>query len=85
MSTDAYIIGAYCTPFGRFDERPFRELTREAVVGVVEDAGMTDGIRIESVWFGNVLMDYWGQHSTRGQFCLIPLEREEVLAPQYRS
>ncbi len=78
--SSAYIIGAFSTPFGRFAERSFRELTRDAVLGVVADAGMSDGTALESVWFGNVLMDFWGQHSTRGQFCLIPLEQDGILA-----
>lgn len=78
--SSAYIIGAFSTPFGRFAERSFRELTRDAVLGVVADAGMGDGTALESVWFGNVLMDFWGQHSTRGQFCLVPLEQDGVLA-----
>lgn len=77
--TDAYVIGAYSTAFGRFADRSFRDLTREAVLGVIGDAGLDAGEAIESLWFGNVLMDYWGQHSTRGQFCVVPLEQEGIL------
>ena len=75
----AYVIGAYSTAFGRFAERSFRDLTREAVLGVLGDAGLDGGEAIESLWFGNVLMDFWGQHSTRGQFCVVPLEEEGIL------
>jgi acetyl-CoA acetyltransferase len=75
----AYVIGAYSSAFGRFAERSFRDLTREAVLGVLGDAGLDGGGEVESLWFGNVLMDYWGQHSTRGQFCVVPLEQEEIL------
>jgi acetyl-CoA acetyltransferase len=75
----AYVIGVYSTAFGRFAHRSFRDLTREAVLGVIGDAGLDSGETIESLWFGNVLMDYWGQHSTRGQFCTVPLEQEGIL------
>lgn len=78
-SDSVYIIGSYSTPFGKFADKSFRDLTREAVLGALADAGMTDGGQIESIAFGNVLMDYFGQHSTRGHFCLIPLEQEGVL------
>lgn len=74
-----YIIGSYSTKFGRFPERTFRDLTREAVLGAVNDAGFDSGEAVESIAFGNVLMDYFGQHSTRGHFCLIPLEEEGLL------
>lgn len=73
-----YIVGSFSTAFGRFADRSFRDLTREAVLGVIADAGLS-GEAIESIAFGNVLMDYFGQHSTRGHFCLIPLEIEGVL------
>lgn len=75
-----YIIGSYSSAFGRFPDKSFRDLTREAVMGVLKDAGLDSGECIQSVWFGNVLMDYWGQHSTRGQFALIPLLQAGVLA-----
>ncbi|WP_068400972.1 thiolase family protein [Kribbia dieselivorans] len=74
----AYIIGIHSTAFGRFADRSFRDLSREAILGAITDADVS-GDAIESVWFGNVLMDYWGQHSTRGQFTLVPLEEEGVL------
>jgi acetyl-CoA acetyltransferase len=71
--SDAFIVGSYSSAFGRFPDASFRELTAEAVLGAVSDAGLDSGVALESIWFGNVLMDYWGQHSTRGHFCLIPL------------
>jgi acetyl-CoA acetyltransferase len=74
-----YIIGSYSTRFGRFPEATFQELTREAVLGTVGDAGLSSGESVDSVAFGNVLMDFFGQHSTRGHFCLIPLEQEGLL------
>lgn len=75
----AYIIGSYSSRFGRMPDRDFRDLTREAVTGVLRDAGMDDGDAVGSVWFGNVLMSFWDQHSTRGQFTLIPLVEAGIL------
>lgn len=78
---DVYLLGAYSTRFGRFGELTFRDLTGAAVDGAIADAGGSGlGTRVESIWFGNVMMDYWGQHSTRGQFCLIPLIQQGTLA-----
>ncbi len=74
-----FIIGSYSSAFGRFPDRSFRDFTREVVLGALQDAGLESGERIESIAFGNVLMDYFGQHSTRGHFCLIPLITEGVL------
>ncbi|WP_208322588.1 thiolase family protein [Salinibacterium sp. ZJ454] len=77
---DVYIVGSYATPFGKKPRETFRDLTREVVLGAVEDvgAGLT-GTDIESIWFGNVLMNFWGQHSTRGQFACIPLIQDGTL------
>ncbi|MCU1480504.1 MAG: thiolase [Subtercola sp.] len=78
---DVYLLGAYSTRFGRYGQLTFRDLTRAAVEGVLADAGGAHlGSAVESIWFGNVMMDYWGQHSTRGQFCLIPLIQDNTLA-----
>lgn len=71
---DVYLVGAFATPFGRYGDSSFRDLTRMAVEGVIQDAGVSDlGAAVESIWFGNVMMNFWGQHSTRGHFALIPL------------
>lgn len=74
-----YVIGVSSTRFGRFPDATFRDLTRQAVLGVIADAGLESGELIDSIAFGNVLMDYFGQHSTRGHFCLVPLEQDGVL------
>lgn len=71
-----YIIGAYSTKFGKWPEKTFKQLTKEAFLGVLEDAGMSDGSNIQSVHFGNCVMHNWGQGMTRGQVCFIPLIRE---------
>lgn len=72
----AYIIGAVSTQFGKRPEDSVKALTREVVLGVLEDAGGFEGSRIESGWFGNCGMWLDGQSSIRGQVCLSPLVAE---------
>ncbi len=81
MARDAYIIGAHSTPFGKWAEKSFKDLTRLAYLGALADAGLDDGADIDSVWFANSAMGAWGQPSVRGQVCLAPLVREGSLAP----
>jgi acetyl-CoA acetyltransferase len=76
-----YIIGTSCTVFGRFAARSFQDLTREAYLGVLADAGLADGRGIEQAWFGNCGMGAWGQGGIRGQVCLTPLV-DEGLFPE---
>jgi len=73
-----WVLGAYTTPFRKWPERDFRDLSREAVEGVLADAGVS-GEGVDSAWFGNCGMSIWGQASVRGQTCLSPLQREGVL------
>lgn len=75
-----YIIGAYATAVGRFSGRSLKDLTREAVEGVIADAGIESGSAIESAWFANCGMWVEGQGSIRGQVVLTPLIREGKLA-----
>lgn len=75
---DAYIIGAFSTQFGKWSEKSFKDLTREAYLGALADAGMPDGDEIQFAWFGNCGMAGWGQSSIRGQVCFIPLVREKL-------
>lgn len=74
--TDVYVLGAYTSTFGRRPEAGFKNLTREAYLGALADAGLEDGRDIEAAWFGNCVMHYWGQPLTRGNVCFIPLVRE---------
>lgn len=39
----AYLVGSSCTAFGKFPERSFQDLTREAYLEVLTDAGLADG------------------------------------------
>jgi acetyl-CoA acetyltransferase len=55
-----------------------RTLVQEAYVGTLEDAGMGEGSAINSSWFGNCMMDYWGQSAVKGQVCFIPLVHQGI-------
>jgi len=74
--SDVYVIGAYCTPFGKHPNKSFKDLTRDAYLGTLIDAGLSDGLGIEQAWFGNVGMASWGQGGVRGQVCFSPLVAE---------
>jgi acetyl-CoA acetyltransferase len=74
--SDVYVIGVSCTPFAKRPDAGFKDLAREAYEAVLRDAGLDDGGRIESSWFGNCGMDKFGQPNIRGQVCFTPLVRE---------
>ena len=76
VTGNVYIIGTSSTPFRRWPDVGFKELTRQAYLGAVEDAGLADPQAIEAAWFGNCLMHYWGQPLVRGNVSFIPLVRE---------
>lgn len=76
MTNDVYILGVHSTPFKRWADKSFKQLTREAYLGALSDAGLGKCPPIEAAWFGNCLMHYWGQVSARGNVCFIPLVRE---------
>jgi len=76
MSQGVYIVGAYATPFQRWPAKSFKDLTRDAYLGVLADAGLQNGEAIAAAWFGNCLMYAWGQACTRGNVAFIPLVRE---------
>lgn len=71
--TNVYIIGSYSTRFQRWPDQSHKELTRDAYLGVLADAGMASGEAIEFAWFGNCGMWVDGQGSIRGQVCMTPL------------
>lgn len=74
--SDVYVIGVSCTAFARRPDAGFKDLAREAYEAVLRDAGLDDGGRIESSWFGNCGMATFGQPNIRGQVCFTPLVRE---------
>ena len=76
MAREVWVVGAFSTEFGKWPGKSFKDLVREAYLGVLADSGLADGLRIESAWFANSGMEAWGQASIRGQVCLAPLQRE---------
>lgn len=73
---DVYVIGVSCTRFGKQPESSFKELSRQAYMAVLEDAGLPSGERIDHAWFGNCGMGTFGQRNIRGQVCFTPLVRD---------
>ena len=73
---DAYLIATSCTRFGKQPGASFKDLTRQAYLAVLADAGLADGADIANAWFGNCGMGSWGQRNIRGQVCFTPLVRE---------
>lgn len=73
-----YVIGVACTAFGKQPDRSFKDLTRQAYLEVLADAGLSSGERIDQAWFGNCGMGTFGQRNIRGQVCFTPLVREKL-------
>lgn len=73
---DAYLIATSCTRFGKQPGASFKDLTRQAYLAVLADAGLADGADIANAWFGNCGMGSWGQRNIRGQVCFTPLVRD---------
>ena len=73
---DVWVIGTACTAFGKRPGDSFKDLTREAYLDVLNDAGLETGDEIGQGWFGNCGMGTWGQGCIRGQVCFTPLVRE---------
>ncbi len=75
---DAYLIGTSCTRFGKQAGASFKDLSRQAYLAVLHDAGLANGDQIANAWFGNCGMGSWGQRNIRGQVCFTPLVRERL-------
>jgi acetyl-CoA acetyltransferase len=79
---DVYVIGSYSTQFKKWTDKSMKDLTKDTYLGVLADAGMTDGRDIEFAWFGNCSMgNLWEQDIVRGHVCMSPLV-EEGLFPE---
>lgn len=76
MTEQVYVLGSYATPFRRWPEKSFKDLTRDAYLGALRDACLESGRAIAAAWFGNCLMHNAGQPMIRGNVCFIPLARE---------
>src|SRR5882757_3898771 len=70
---DVFIVGVHTIKFGKYPDRSIKDLTRDAVQGVLSDARL-EKEALESAWFAN---SGWGyaqyQHCIRGQVALRPL------------
>jgi len=73
---DVFLIGTYSTKFGKFADKSYRDLVREAYLGVLADSDMENGDLIDFSYFGNCRMHAVGQPMIRGQVCFVPLVRE---------
>lgn len=73
---NVYVIATSCTAFGKRPADGFKDLTREAYMACLADAGWETGAPIEQAWFGNCGMGTFGQRNIRGQVCFTPLVRE---------
>ena len=60
--SDIYVVGVSMTPFGKFLDKSVKDLTREAVVGALADAGIGRD-RIDAAFFANA-----SQSAMEGQF-----------------
>lgn len=70
MTAQAYIAGAYCTALGKRVGDSVKDLTREAVLGALADAGAEIG-DLQAAWFSNTRQPMLeGQNSIRGQIAL---------------
>jgi acetyl-CoA acetyltransferase len=80
MSTDVWVIGSTTTTFGRRPDDTFKDLTREAYLAVLDDAGLagSGGSPITTAWFGNCLMHTFGQPGVRGQSSFVELVDDEL-------
>jgi acetyl-CoA acetyltransferase len=82
MIKNVYVIGTYSTKFQKWPDKSGKELTRDALVGVLQDAGLDGAGVVESTYFSNCGMGLiWDQDMVRGHCMFAPLV-EEGLFPE---
>ncbi|SMC92915.1 Acetyl-CoA acetyltransferase [Desulfocicer vacuolatum DSM 3385] len=82
MIKTVYIIGSYTTPFQKWPDKSGKDLTRDALVGALKDAELTDAGPIESAYFSNCGMGIiWDQDLVRGHCMFAPMV-DEGLFPE---
>ena len=82
MVDTVYMLGAFTTRFGKWVDRSGKELTRDALLGVVKDAGLKDAGVVESAYFSNCGMGViWDQDLLRGHCMFAPMV-DEGLFPE---
>lgn len=70
---DVFVVGIHTLRFGRYPDRGIKDLTAEAVTGVLADAGINRQ-DLQSAHFANSGWGFMGyQHCIRGQVALRPL------------
>ncbi|MBT3931862.1 MAG: thiolase family protein, partial [Rhodospirillaceae bacterium] len=76
--SDIYIVGVGMTPFGRFLDRPIKEMTRAVVTDALADAG-AQVADIEAAWFSNAAQAILeGQGSIPGEIALRNMGIQEI-------
>ncbi|MGB0571065.1 MAG: thiolase family protein [Alphaproteobacteria bacterium] len=76
--SDIYIVGVGMTPFGRYLDRPIKEMTRAVVTDALADAG-ADVADIEAAWFSNATQAILeGQGSIPGEIALRNMGIQEI-------
>lgn len=80
--TDVYIIGIHATPVARYMDLGFKDLTRKAYRGALQDAGLEDGDAIQFCYFSNYMGWTYGQYRTQGNCFCIPLKNEGLMPPR---
>jgi acetyl-CoA acetyltransferase len=82
MIDTVYMIGTSTTPFQKWPDKSGKDLTREALLGAVNDASLGDANAIESAYFSNCGMGIiWDQDMVRGHCVFAPMV-EEGLFPE---
>ena len=74
MSKDGiFVVGVGMTSLGKMPDRSVKDLTREAVTTVLDDAGASVD-QVDAAWFANTRQPMLeGQNTVRGQIALRPL------------
>jgi acetyl-CoA acetyltransferase len=80
MMREAYIVGIFSTPASNYIDVGFKELTRRAYLGALQDAGFENGDDIEFCYFSNYMSFIWGQPVLQGNNFTIPLKNEGVMS-----
>ena len=77
MIDNVYVIGAYSTRFQKWPDKSGKDLTRDALVCVLQDAQLDDAGIVESAYFSNCGMGtIWGQDMVRGHCMFAPMGEE---------
>jgi acetyl-CoA acetyltransferase len=79
MIDNVYVIGIFSTRFQKWPDKSGKDLTRDAFLGALEDAQLSDGGPIESAFFSNCGMGIiWDQDLLRGHCMFTPMVEEGV-------